>query len=111
MTGAMGYASVIWSLTTVNLTYPYQGIQKLTLKVGGSPKASSYGVVTIPRGQFSCYQCDTRIRFESGETPLSTADSRSEVPGILFIAGADRFIEQLRKSEKFMIEVPFFNNP
>lgn len=111
MTGASGYSSSIWSLTTVQLSYPYQGDQKLTLRVGRSPQVGSYAVVAIPHGQFSCYQCDIRIRFDSRDTLLFTADSRSEVSGLLFITGADRFIEQLRNSKKVMIELPFFDNP
>lgn len=110
MTGSSGYSSSIWSVTTVELPYPYQGSQRLTLQVGRNAKGYSYAVVGIPRGQFSCYKCDVRIKFDNGDSRILTADASLEMSGFLFIAGESYFIEQLRNSKRVMIEVPFFNS-
>lgn len=111
MTGASGYSSSIWSRTSVQLAYPYNGDQKLTLRVGKAPKGVSYAAVAIQRGQFSCYGCDVRVKFDDNSPTIFTGESSVEVSGVMYLKGASRFIENLRNSKKVTIEVPFFDNP
>lgn len=108
MSGASGYSASIWSLGTVNLPFPYQGQQKLNLTVGLNPQGQGYAIVSIPRGQFTCYKCDIRIRFDSQPSSIWTANAVQGMTGFLSIAGENRFIEQAQHAKKVTIEVPFF---
>src|SRR5690606_36167099 len=74
MTGQAGYSAAIWSRNEVQLAPPYHGNQKLTLKVGRRAGGSSYAAIAIPRGQFSCYKCDIRIKFDENDAQLYSAD-------------------------------------
>lgn len=110
MSESTGYSSSIWSLTTVELPYPYQGAQKLTLQVGKNARGRSYALVGIPKGQFSCYECDIRIRFDNAGAGIWSANAPVEIPGFLLISGPARFIDQIKTSKRVAIEVPFFNS-
>lgn len=110
MSGSTGYSSSIWSLAPVELPYPYQGAQKLTLQVGKNTRGESYALVGIPKGQFSCYKCDIRIKFDDAGSGLWSANAPLEMPGFMLITGPTRFIEQVKSSMRVAIEVPFFNS-
>lgn len=110
MTGANGYSATIWSLNTIELPFPYENEQKLILTVGRGPQGNSYAALSIPRGQFSCHQCDIRIRFDDGSPRLWTGNAPMESTNFLTITGERLFIEKLQNSKRVMIDVPFYSH-
>lgn len=97
---------------SLNLGFPYDGGHaRLTLR---QRPEDGLNVFLSIDGQFICseYSGDTvAVKFDDG--PIQTyrcAEPAAGGTGLLFINGEKRFVENLRKAKKVIIEAPFYDN-
>lgn len=103
------------SKNNVSLKSPYTGGNlKLYLRRDAEGESNLDAIVTINSGQFNCVlSCKVTVRFDNNEIQTYSMNSPSDYSSdSLFISNFDtkRFIENVRKSKKMIIELPFFNN-
>lgn len=100
------------STNVVQLDFPYEA-QRVRLCVRQHPRWGQDVIVRLERGgQFLCtsYQaCTVRVRFDDGEasaySALEPSDNSSDT---IFIQNDARFVANLRRSSRVIIEANFF---
>ncbi len=115
MRDATTYYATNDSTNTANFGFPY-GTSKAEIILRKSPKFGNDVMFSIHSGQFnSCFDgCKITVKFDNQKlenySMMGTDDGSSDV---LFISGSKntkRFVDQLRKSKKVIIEASFFDH-
>lgn len=103
--------AAICSSNTVSFGFPYQGEQHGTLLLRAHPKFGKDVILSVDKGQFQTGidGCEVTVRFDEGK-PMSFTGVGPESMDTetLFISGYSRFLTNLKKAKKVMIEAPFF---
>lgn len=100
------------STNTVSLGWPYE-TQRVTLCIRQHPRWGQDAIVRLERGgQFLCTSyggCTVRVRFDDGEAAAYSASEPSDnSTDTLFISNDARFIGNLRRSSRVIIEANFY---
>lgn len=100
------------STNTLSFGFPYTGSQRATLELRKHPRWGSDVILKIERGQFLCSTyngCSVNVRFGSGKPQrFSAAEPSDNSTTYLFISDYNRFVSQLRKVDKVVIEANFY---
>ncbi len=100
------------STNVVQLGFPYE-TQRVSLCLRQHPRWGQDVIVRLERGgQFLCtsYQaCTVRVRFGDGEaTAYSAIEPSDNSSDTIFITNDSRFIGNLRRAERVIIEANFY---
>lgn len=108
--GKIIYFANATSLNSVDFDFPYGGGSTLRLTVRRHPEWGEDVIVEISSGQFVCglYDCKGKINYGSGPQSITLNTPEDHDSNTLFIKGARSVIDRLRKSEKVVIELPFY---
>ena len=113
MTGNDLLLARVESQEMFTLNFPYQKRQRATLTIRRDQKKSKDVFLRIDEGQFKCsdYECPVLVRFGDGKPTtfegIGPSDNSSDM---IFIKSSDRFLAQLRKVDKVLIQVEFYQN-
>lgn len=90
--------------------FPYGGGSTLTMTVRRHPKWGDDVVFEISKGQFVCgiYDCRGTINFGNGATPITLNEPEDHSSDTLFAANGSSVIAKLKKSDRVIVELPFF---
>jgi hypothetical protein len=104
------YYAQATSENRADFDFPYSGGSTLTLTVRRHPKWGDDVVFEISKGQFVCGIDDCRgtINFGSGAAPITLSEPEDHSSDTLFAANASSIIAKLKKSDRVIVELPFF---
>jgi hypothetical protein len=104
------YHASVDSQNSVDFQPPYEGGSILTMTVRKHPAYGDDVIFKISKGQFVCHSedCTGTINFGSGPQPLSLSEPDDNSSDTLFAADSNQLIDQLKKSKKVIIELPFY---
>lgn len=117
--GTDRYYAVTKSLNTVQLPFPYDGAQRLTLtlRYRGSDGLQTY--VRIPRGQIHYEDSRTSLGMGAPSWVELSFDNRAPVrmlcspptdhtPNVMFISEPARLLKDIKKARRMVIRLTFF---
>ncbi|WP_151724412.1 hypothetical protein [Acinetobacter ursingii] len=104
------------STNNADLSFPYDGENRLQLDVVDVGKTEQRLFLTIDKGQYDCasYGCDIVVKF--GNAPLQIINfTRYDVPGndgriLIYSPNSNFFIKNLENFNQITIEVPFYKD-
>lgn len=99
------------SINMIEFDFPYQGAQRATLQLRIHPEWGNNVILSIERGQFLCDydECSVNVRFDQGTADkYDVGEPADHSTTTLFIKNYDKFISNLRKSNKVYIEARFY---
>jgi hypothetical protein len=104
------YYTQATSENRADFDFPYSGGSTLTLTVRRHPKWGDDVVFEISKGQFVCGIDDCRgtINFGNGAAPITLNEPEDHSSDTLFAANASSVIAKLKKSDRVIVELPFF---
>lgn len=100
------------STNTLSFDFPYAGPQHGTLTVRSHPRYGKDIMLSIEKGQFltGIDGCKVLVRFDNDKPQSFWANGPSDhSTTTIFISGFSKFVAALRKSERVMIEAPFYH--
>lgn len=116
MRNTVNYYATKLSENEVNFNFPYHGGSKAKITLR---KHSEYGndiIISISKGQFSCRydSCSISAKFDDNKVEKYTVgESSSGSSDVLFISGQKnlkKFVSNLKKSKKVILELNFFDH-
>lgn len=98
------------STNSVDFEFPYAGGSTLKLTVRKHPQWGEDVILQISDGQFVCgiYDCKGTINFGSGPESITLNTPEDHDSKTLFIRGAAKTIEKVKRSETVVVELPFY---
>jgi hypothetical protein len=104
------YHASLESENAADFDFPYQGGSKLTMTVRWHPKYGQDVIFKISKGQFVCgvEDCSGTINFGSGPQTISLSEPTDNSSDTLFISDASDVIDQLKKTKRVVVELPFY---
>lgn len=103
-----------FSINTINLDFPYRGQQHGKLTLRNHPRYGKDIIFRIEKGQIICDsfdECNVLVRFDDKEPQLYKAIGSDDNDfTILFIKNYQKFVENMLKSKKLLINVSIFGN-
>lgn len=104
------------STNNADLSFPYDGENRLQLDVVDVAKPEQRLFLTIDKGQYDCasYGCDIAVKF--GNSPIQIVNfTRYDVPGndgrtLIYSPNSNFFIKNLENFNQIIIEVPFYKD-
>jgi hypothetical protein len=113
MRGAESRYASLEALNTIRLDFPY-GEQRGRILVRQSAKSGFDILVGVPSGQIMCNSfSDSHINVKFDGGPIQRygcSDASDGTSNMVFIQGAKRFLGELKKSKRAIVEVEFFHN-
>ncbi|AQG97602.1 hypothetical protein A9R05_01185 [Burkholderia sp. KK1] len=101
------------STESVELAFPYNGGTYAQLVLRWSPQWGEEALFTLNPGQIDHAPGQFPIAVKFDTAPVGTvlvSDPENGSVGVLFVAMAPRFIKQVKKSSRLMIELPFYGD-
>lgn len=92
-------------------SFPYDGGVTATLCLRKSPKFGNDVYLQITKGQFICGYggCTINVKFsDSALQKFSAGEASDNSTNIIFIQNFNRFVSQLKKSKKTILEAEFY---
>lgn len=99
------------STNSLNLSFPYNGINKGHLVARNSKKNGVDLIFRVDKGQFRCdlYTCSGKIKLDDAPSKSFTAATAADnSSGIMFFNAPRNWIAIIQKAKHITIEVPMF---
>ena len=99
------------SANSVRFDFPYQGEQRARLTLREHPRRGKDVMLSIERGQFlaGILGSDVLVRFDDGRPQTFRARGAADhSTTTIFISGYPKFVENLKRSKRVMIEAPIY---
>ncbi len=115
MDGSINRFAVIQSLQSLDLDFPYHGVNFGSITIIKNQKNRMSAFFSIQRGQLMCYSfqpCSMLVRFDE-DPPIRFTASGVRDPGtttIAFIDNHEQFIELLSRAKTIKISMPIYGN-
>lgn len=110
--GKTSYLAILASSNSVNFDFPYNGGSVLYLGVRKHPQYGNDVYIKISSGQFNSSAFDgatIKVKFDDGPTMNFRCNNPADYSmDCLFISGYSRFVNQLKKAKKCIIQAPFY---
>lgn len=108
--GKLIHYAIVTSINSVSFDFPYGGGSTLTMTVRRHPKWGDDVIFEISKGQFVCgiYNCRGTINFGKGAEALTLNEPEDHSSDTLFAANGSSVIAKLKKSDRVIVELPFF---
>lgn len=102
--------AAVSSENSAEFDFPYGGGSTLTMTVRRHPKYGEDVIFQISKGQFVCgvYDCSGTINFGSSAQGITLNRPADHSSDTLFVSGAASVISKLKKADKVIVELPFY---
>lgn len=114
LTGKKSYEARTNSLNTINLGFPYSGIQNAQLTLRTHPVYGKDLIFSIDKGQLICRSyrgCEVLVRFDDGQPVKYSASPPSDhSTETLFIRNYSGFAGKMLKAKRVVIGVNIYQN-
>jgi hypothetical protein len=112
MRGGKERRAQVESTNQLSFDFPYGGGSTGSLIVRQSPKFGFDIMVRISKGQFVCHQFTgghISVKFDDGPIQkFGCTDAADGSSNVIFLEGAKRFLAELKRSKRAVIEAEFF---
>ncbi|HJF29097.1 MAG TPA: hypothetical protein K8V79_12855 [Acinetobacter lwoffii] len=113
MRGTKSQHATTLSTNSMDFEFPYNGGSHLGLTLRKNNEGQDI-IVAIDKGQFICgiQSCEAAFKFDDGPvqqiTMVGTDDHKSDVLFVAYDKTEEKIIQQIKKSKKLIIELPFY---
>lgn len=112
MTSKTGQVAQIESINSLDLQFPYRGLNRGTVVVRAHPRYGFDVFVMVDKGQIVCHSarpCAMSVRFDNAPPMRFTAvranDGRSTA---VFLRPAEKFVAEARKSHAILVQLTMY---